>query len=162
MRSELLTDDQPAKAGNGHARPYGRRWGDKGRSDPVARAAADRLHMSATYVEHLLRAKSGLNIKVAEIIKAFRALGDDVRLERFWAPIRAAYECRTAPALTPEFAQWAQQADLDEDQAELKFWQTRSDKDLSLAIRAMDTAIVRQVAIRDALAAEEQRRMRQS
>jgi hypothetical protein len=149
------------KSGNGRSGPYGRRWGDKGRSDPVARHAAEQLGLREAYLEKLLRAKSGINIRCAEIIKAFRALGDEVRLERFFGCIRAAYENRKPAALTSELLQAEQEADFAEDIAETRFLMTRSDRDLSLAIRAMDSAIVRQIQMRDALGAEEQRRMRQ-
>ncbi len=139
-----------------------RRWGDGGRSDPVARRAAEQLGLREAYLEKLLRAKSGISIRVAEIIKAFRALGDEVRLERFFAPIRLAYENKHPLPLTSELLVAEQEADGAEDVAETRFLMTRSDKDLSLAIRAMDCAITRQIQMRDALAAEEQRRMRQS
>jgi hypothetical protein len=152
----------PAKAGTNGSSPHGRRWGEKGRSDPVARAASATLGLSERYIEHLIRAKNGLNIRCAELIKAYRALGDDVRLERFFAPIRAAYENKNPQVLSAELVQSEQEADCAEDVAELRYWQTRTDKDLSLAIRAMDTAIVRQIAVRDAMAIEEQRRMQQS
>jgi len=160
MTSTISPIKQDAKSGTRSSEPNGRRWGDRGRSDPVAREVAGQLGLRETYLEKLLRAKTGLNVRVAEILKAFRRLGDEVRLERFFAPIRAAYENKNPPALTGELLQAEQEADGAEDVAELRFWQSRSDKDLSLAIRAMDTAIVRQVAMRDALQAEEQRRMR--
>ena len=150
-----------AKPGMDPSAPMSRRWGDNGRSDPVAREAARQLGLREAYLEKLLRAKTGLNIRVAEIIKAFRQLGDDVRLERFFGPIRAAYEKRNPPQLTAELLEAEQEADGAEDVAETRFLMTRSDRDLSLAIRAMDCAIVRQIQMRDSLQAEEQRRMQQ-
>ena len=162
MTATVLPSNAPAKSGSTASGAKARRWGDNGRSDPVARSAAEQLGLKESYVEQMLRAKSGLNIRCAELIKAFRALGDDIRLERFWAPLRAAYENHTPPRLTAELLQAEQEADGAEDVAETRFLMTRSDKDLSLAIRAMETAIVRQVAMRDALCAEEQRRMQRA
>lgn len=155
--TKLSTARAADNAGVGTSLPKERRWGS-GKSDPVARAASATLGLSERYIEHLIRAKNGLNIRCAELIKAYRALGDDVRLERFFGPIRAAYENRNPQVLSTELVQSEQEADCAEDVAELRFWQSRSDKDLSLAIRAMDTAIVRQVAVRDAMVLEEQRR----
>lgn len=146
-------------AGPAIASPNGRRWGADAKSDPVAGSAARRLGLAPRYVEKLLRKNGGIGARCAELIRAFRALGDDVRLERFFAPIRAAYENRKPEPLTPELAQWANEADSVEDRCELKFWQTRSDKDLSLDIRALDTEIARQTILRDAMVGEEQRRM---
>lgn len=159
MRLTMDLGGETAKSGIADSVAKGRRWGTDGRSDPVARSAAAVLGRSPAYVERLLRAKNGVNVRCAEIIKAFRRLGDEVRLERFFACIRSAYENRAPASLTVELVQSEQEADGAEDAAELRYWQTRSDKDLSLAIRAMDTAIVRQVAVRDAMMAEEQRRM---
>jgi hypothetical protein len=139
--------------------PNERRWGADAKNDPVAGSAARRLGLAPKYVEKLLRRNGGIGARCAELIRAFRALGDDVRLERFFAPIRAAYENRNPQPLTPELAQWANEADSAEERCELKFWQTRSDKDLSMDIRALDTEIARQIVLRDALAGEEQRRM---
>ena len=147
------------KAGTSDARPNSRRWGADSKRDPVARAAAEQLGLSEHFVEKMVRAKTGLNIRCAEIIKAFRALGDDVRLERFFEPIRRAYENRRPEALTLKLVESVNEACHAEHVAELRYLANRSDADLSLEIRALHRAIAQMRMLVDAAEAEEQHRM---
>jgi hypothetical protein len=147
------------KAGEAPASPKARRWGAQSKDDPVARTASDRLGLRPKYVEKLLRAKTGLNVRAAELIRAFRMLGDDLRLERFYEPIRRAYENRHPQPLTLQLVESVREACHAEDVAELHYLHSRSDKDLSMEIRALDCAIARMTLLRDAARADEERRM---
>ncbi len=136
----------------------GPRWGNTGKSDPLGRYLAPRLGLKPLSVEALLRGPQAINLRVAAIITAFRALGDDERLARFWGPMARAYEQREAPPLVDATWHLAQQADAGEDVDELAYQLDPSDAKLDRLIRAKDRAILREVALRDALVAEQQRR----
>ena len=125
--------------------------------DPIAVGLHHDLGCSVLTAEKIIRLSGST---AAAVIRVMRIANADVRLEHYFADIRAAYENRVAKPLTPELSQWANEADQGEENAVLKFWQTNSDRDLSLAIRAKDVEIARAIAERDAMIAEEQRRMR--
>lgn len=148
------------KAGDPAASPNSRRWGVDSKRDPVACTAALELGLSEHTIEKMVRAKTGLNIRCAEIIKAFRALGDSVRLERFFEPIRRAYENRKPAALTLKLVESAGDACHAEHIAELRYLESRSDADLSLEIRALHRALAQMRMLCEAAEAEEQHRMR--
>src|SRR6266545_658815 len=107
----------PAASNAGAALPRRRRWGG-GHRDPVAFAVAPELGMRPQAVEKLIHGPTALNLRVAAIVRAFRALGDEERLSRFWTPMQAAYEGREAPPLCDAVLHIAQEADLAEDVAE--------------------------------------------
>ncbi|SRR6266540_1290335 len=159
MTATLTRRSTAGKAGTDAARPNSRRWGADSKSDPIARTVAAQLGLSEHWVEKMVRAKTGLNIRCAEIIKAFRALGDDVRLERFFEPIRRAYENKKPEALTLRLVESASDACHAEHIAELRYLTSRSDADLSLDIRATERALLQMTLLHDAQLAEEQRRM---
>lgn len=58
-----------------------------------------------------------------------------------------------------ELSERAQQADADEDVVERRFWQTRSDRDLSQFIRQCDIAVATTLAVRAAARGLELKRM---
>lgn len=147
------------KAGEPAASPNTRRWGADSKRDPVARTAAEQLGLSEHTIEKMVRAKTGLNIRCAEIIKAFRALGDGVRLERFFEPIRRAYDNRRPEALTLKLVESVSDACHAEQVAELRYLANRSDADLSLEIRALHRAMAQMRMLCEAAEAEEQGRM---
>ncbi len=159
MTATLPPRHNARKAGIAIARPNSRRWGATSKSDPVARSAAQQLGLSEHTIEKMVRAKTGLNIRCAEIINAFRALGDDVRLERFFEPIRRAYENRQPEALTLKLVDSASDACHAEHIAELHYLESRSDADLSLEIRALHRALAQMRMLCEAAEAEEQGRM---
>lgn len=155
-----MTTTLSAVPGNDKVRPTAARTnGTRRWVDPLAVALAQDLGCQVLTAEKIIRLSGAT---AAAVIRVMRAANADVRLEHYYAEIRAAYENRVAQRLTPELSQWANEADQGEENAVLKFWQTNSDRDLSLAIRAKDVEIARAIAERDAMAAEEQRRMRQS
>ncbi len=136
----------------------GPRWGNTGKSDPLGRYLAPRLGLKPLSVEALLRGPQAINLRAAAIIRAFRALGDDERLARFWGPMARAYEQCEAPPLCDAVIHLAQEADAAEDVAESDFLLDRSDANLDRLIRLSDRAILREMARRDALVAEQTRR----
>lgn len=126
--------------------------------DRVAAYVAPRLGMTPGSVEQLIRGRAAVNDRAAEIIKAFRALGDNERLERFVRPIFDAYEQREAPPLCSATWMLAQEADASEDVAELRYQLEPTDQNLERLIQAKDREIARAVALRAALGFELTRR----
>ncbi len=150
----------PAASNAGPLLPRPRRWGTSGRRDPVAIHLAPELGMRPQAVEKLLRScgPSALNLRVAAIVRAFRALGDTERLGRFWAPMQAAYDQREAPPLCDAVLRLAQEAVAAELVADTDFLLDRSDVHLDRDIRASERLILRETAKRDAMVAEQSRR----
>jgi len=143
------------QAGNaGTAASRDRRWGT-GRSDPIARFLAPELGMKPEGVAHLMRT---INHRCAAIIRAFRALGDDERLARFWEPLARAFEGREPPPLCEATLLLAQEADAAEDIDELRFLANRSDANLDRLIRAKRASMCRELAVLDALLEEQRQR----
>jgi len=135
-----------------------RRWGESGRSDPVARYVAPRLGLTPASAEQLLKGHQAINIRCAHYVGAFRALGDDVRLARFWEPLQRAYDCREAPPLVAATWLLEQTADTKEDVTELAFQLEPSDANLERYLRDKEAEIYRGLALVDALRAEQRRR----
>jgi len=131
------------------------RWGQSGRADPVAKYVAPRLGMRPGAVEQLMKQ---VNHRCAAIVAAFVALGDLERGERFVRPILTAWDGRQAPPLVAATWHLAQQADAGEDVDELAYQLDPSDANLDRLIRAKDRAILREVALRDALVAKQAKR----
>lgn len=138
------------------ARP--RRWGNDGRADPVARYVAPLLGLTPGSAEHLLKGAQAINLRCAHYILAFRKLGDDIRLARFWDPMIRAYEQREAPPLVAATWELAQHADTREDMDEVAYLLTPSDQNLERLIRSTELEILRQTARLDALKAEQNTR----
>lgn len=149
----------PDKTGNETSRPKERRWGE-GRSNPLARVGSDKLGLSESYVEQLLRAKSGSNIRCAELITIMLEQGATTQATRYFEPIRRAYENRKPQPLTLQLVEDANEACHAEHMAEIRYLETKSDAALSLEIRALQRAIARMTALLDAAQALEQNRMR--
>lgn len=160
MTATLDRPRAPAKSGNGASRAKERRWGDNGRSNPIARAASTKLGLRESYVELLLRPRTGLNIRCAALIEEMRAQGADAQALRFYEPIRRAYEKRHPQHLTLQLVEDENAACHAAHIAELRYLESRSDADLSLEIRALHRALARMAQLCDAAEAEEQRRMR--
>ena len=156
-----IMDTRPTdgKAGTPESSPKTARWGG-GKSNPVARALARESSYSEHTIEHLLRAKSGLNIRCAELIKALRAHGDEACLERFFEPIRRAYENKQPEALTLRLVESVHDALHAEDIAELRALETKGAREVSLELRALDGAIARLHRLREAFAEREQELLR--
>lgn len=134
------------------------RWGNDRVSDPIGRYVAPQLGLTPASAAQLLRGPQAINLRCAHYIGAFRALGDDIRLARFWDPMQRAYDQREAPPLCDAVIHLAQEADAAEDVAETDFLLDRSDANLDRLIRASDRDILRETARRDALVAEQARR----
>lgn len=134
------------------------RWGNNGKSDPVARYLSPVLGLKPLSVEQLLKGPQAINLRCAHIIGAFRALRDDIRLARFWDPMVKAYEQREAPPLVDATWLLEQAADTKEDVSELAFQLDPSDANLERYIRDKEAEIVRGCALLDALKAEQCRR----
>lgn len=134
------------------ARP--RRWGNDGRTDPVARYVAPLLGLTPGSAEHLLKGRQAINLRCAHYIAAFRRLGDDIRLARFWEPMLHAYEQREAPPLVAATWQIAQDADGREDSVEMAYQLDPSPANRERLIRAKELTVVKELALIDALRAE--------
>lgn len=133
-----------------------RRWAGEGyRRDPVARFVAPELGMKPQGVEQLMRI---INHRCAAIIRAFRALGDEERLAKFWEPLARAFEGREPPPLCEATLLLAQEADAAEDVDELRFLGDRSDANLARLIRAKRSTVCRELAVLDALLEEQRQR----
>lgn len=135
-----------------------RRWGNDGQADPVARYVAPCLGLTPASAAQLLKGRQAINLRCAHYITAFRHLGDDVRLARFWEPLIKAYDQREAPPLVDATWLLAQTADAKEDVDELAFQLDPSDANLDRLIRSTETEIIRETAKLDALRAEQRRR----
>jgi len=135
-----------------------RRWGNDGRQDPVARYVAPLIGLTPASAEQLLKGHQAINLRCAHYVEAFRKLGDDVRLARFWEPLQRAYDCREAPPLVNATWLLEQAADTKEDVSELAFQLDPSDANLERYIRDKEAEIYRGLALIDALRAEQQRR----
>lgn len=138
------------------ARP--RRWGNDGRRDPVAHYVAPLLGITPASAMHLLKGRQAINLRCAHYITAFRQLSDDVRLARFWEPMIKAYDQREAPPLVAATWQLAQAADAREEISELAYLMDQSDTNLDRCIRDKEAEVVREMALLDALRAEQRRR----
>lgn len=135
--------------------PMRARWGNDGKSDPVALYVAPALGLKASSVEQLIKC---LNHRCAAIIHAFKQLGDEDRLARFLEPIHRALEGREPP---PDVeATWiaAQQADAIEDVDELRFQLDKSDRNLAKLIKSKRETLRYETAALDMLVAEQRRR----
>lgn len=149
----------PSGPGNGRAAEPAtkkRRW-LAGHSDPVARFAAPQLGCAPKTAEHRIRE---LPQECATIIRAFQALGDTVRLERFARPILTAYDQREAPPLVAATWNLAEEADAAEQIAETAYQHDPSDANLDRLIRASEAEIQRGEARLLALYVERDRRRR--
>lgn len=135
-----------------------RRWGNDGRRDPVAHFVAPLLGLTPASAEHLLKGRQAINLRCARYIEAFRKLGDDLRLARFWEPMVKAYDQRQAPPLVAATWQLAQAADAREEVSELAYMCDQSDANLDRCIRDKEAEVYRGLALIDALKAEQQRR----
>lgn len=134
------------------------RWGNNGKSDPVARYLSPVLGLKPLSVEQLLRGPQAINLRCAHIVGAFRALGDDLRLARFWDPMQRAYDQREAPPLVDATWLLEQAADTKEDLSELAYQLDPSDANLERYIRDKEAEIIRGMALLDALRVEQQQR----
>jgi chorismate mutase len=148
-------DGARSDGNTGTAASRARRWGSTGRADPVCAYVAPELGLKPAAVAHVLRT---INHKCAAIIRAFRALGDDDRLARFWEPLVRAFEGREPPPLCEATLLLAQEADAAEDIDELRFLSNRSDANLVRLIRAKRASISREIAVLDALLEEQRQR----
>lgn len=131
-----------------------RRW-RTGHSDPVARFVSVEFGLTPKTCEHRIR---NLPRECAAVIRAFHALGDGVRLERFVRPILTAYEQREAPPLVPATWTLAQDADAHEERAETAYHIDPSDGNLDRYVRALEAQQQRGDALLMAARAEQQRR----
>ena len=93
------------------------RWGNNGRLDPVAALAAPRLQLTPATTEQLMRGRAAVNLRCAEIVRAFLELGDHVRLARFLSPIDAARAGLERPRYCAGLVQDAAEEDAAEDVA---------------------------------------------
>lgn len=135
-----------------------RRWGQSGRSDPVCRYVAPLIGLTPFSAEQLLRGPRAINLRCAKYVQGFRKLGDEVRLGRFWEPLQRAYDQREAPPLVPAVWHIAQAADAKEDVDELAYLLDQSDANLERCIRSKEIEVVKEMALLDALRAEQRRR----
>lgn len=94
-----------------------RRWGKSGHSDPVARAAAVPLRLRPSYVEQLMRGPTAVNVRCAEIVRAFIRLQDFDRLARFMRPIDDALAGLDRPKLDAPLILTAVREDGEKDLA---------------------------------------------
>lgn len=153
MTATLPTRHNTDKAGAETASPK------KTHYSRAAQSLAQKLGFSEHYVEKLLRAKTGLNIRCAELITDMLAHGAIAQELRFFEVIRRAHENRKPAALTLKLVESASDACHAEHIAELRYLATKSDADLSMDIRATGLAILRLQQLHDAQLAEEQGRM---
>jgi hypothetical protein len=135
-----------------------RRWGSGGHRDPVAMYVARDLGMRPQAAEKLINGAAAVNYRAAVIIRAFRALGDEDRLARFWEPLARAFEGREPPPLCAATLLLAQEADAAEDVDELRFLSDRSDANLARLVRAKRASVCRELAVLDALLEEQRQR----
>jgi len=146
-----LQPDAPAGHGGTPASPRPRRWGVTGKLDPLCAHVAPQLGVQPKTVEHYLRGRNAVNLTAAAIVRAFVALGDHVRLQRFLAPIRDA-ERGVTPLLTDalerETAERAHQA----VEAELLYAQAPTLPHAKLLLRSLDQALAELSLTRAALA----------
>lgn len=126
--------------------------------DRVAAYAAPRLGLEASTVGQLIRGRAAVNVRCAEIIRAFRALGDEKRLVRFMSPILAAYEQREAPPFCAATFRLAQEADSREEVAETAYLSDPTDANLDRWIRALEEQQQRGDALLMSAYAERMRR----
>jgi hypothetical protein len=127
------------------------RWGQSGKSDPCAVYVAPRLGMRPASVEQLMRQ---VNHRCAAIVDGFIALGDDVRLVHFLAPIDAALAKAQRPAFTPELVRDEAEADGAEDVAENLLFVAPSRDAALLFIRRSQAARAAALRLERAIAAK--------
>jgi|SRR6267378_5230414 len=131
------------------------RWGNDGKSDPVAVYVAPALGLKASSVEQLIKF---VNHRCAAIIHAFKQLGDDDRLARFMEPIHRALEGREPPPNCEATWMLAKQADANEDVEELRYQLNKSDGNLGRLIKSKREIIARETALLDMLLEEQRQR----
>lgn len=155
MRANLRPASVASNGGTPSATPNARRWGPGSKTDPVSVYVAPQLGCAPKTAQHRIRE---LPQECAAVIKAFHALGDGLRLERFVRPILTAYEQREAPPLVPATWTLAQEADSAEESRETAFHLDPSDANLDRYIRALEAQQQRGDALLMAARAEQQRR----
>lgn len=104
-----------------------RRWGVRGRLDPVSVYLAPQLGLAPKSVEHLLRASGPRSVSAmcATIIRAFHATGDHERLARFLAPIDLAVAEAQPPELTDDLLMDLEESDAQDNPARAAFLMAR-------------------------------------
>src|SRR5258708_3282937 len=110
-----------------------RRWGQSGRSDPVAAYAAPALGLKPSSVEQLMKF---VQHRCAAIIHAFKQLGDEDRIAHFMEPIHRALEGSEPPPNCEATWMLAEQADAAEDVDELRYQLNKSDANLAKLIKS--------------------------
>jgi len=95
--------------------PTRRRWGNGGKTDPVAVYVAPNLGLTVKTTEHLMKY---INHRCAAVIDGFNALDEAVRLTRFMEPIDAALARIRRPAYSIEVVRCESETDQAEQVAQ--------------------------------------------
>lgn len=143
----------PLTVANGGS-PTAPRWA-QGRSDPIARALAQKWGRTPKTVEHELSGPHSIFLRCADAIREYRAQGAENRLARASRELLAALEGREAPPLCAAVWHQAAEADAAEEVCESDYRHDPSPANRDRYIRALDREILRQTALRDALLADE-------
>ena len=120
----------------------------------VLRVAAELRVKPATAKKYLQNNEDGWSLQIATVITALRRGDHGAVLERFWAPIIAAYDDRPEPRTLKQLRHKAQVADSSEDLAEslvmdsespgnLRRWARELREEAALGLELADAADAR-------------------